>query len=328
MSPCARVQANISGYVKMDFASEDDFIDHLSDEVEKSDKAVKKIRNCLRALRAQSNRALEEQLKKAETKATALVQDTLALIKSAPKKPGLARIEENDEFLEIKASFKKVVRTLNVCLQDIQQLSVQVSYDNAGSAENIETQDAGYNEGPVDSGDLELEMVFNSEQIDIDKEIEAENRQDAMQLAQDTVVLRDMMQDTVTLIEEQGEQLQEVDETVETAAETTEQAVKELEAARGHQKATQKIKIIIGSVCACLVLTGIIIIAVHFGSDSSPFEPAPDATTTTAPPPSGSGSGSGTGTGAGTGSGSGDSNVASRLLRAAVDDLREAYARR
>ena len=313
----------------MEYSSEEDFVDFLADEVEKADKAVKKVRNALRALRAQTNRALEEQLETAEARGTEQVQETLAIIKSASSKPGLSRIGENEEFLELKATFKKVVRSLNVCLQDIQQRSVHVSYDTDAGGEHIDTVDAG----AVASGDLELEMVFNSEQVDVDAEIAAENRQDAMQLAQDTVVLRDMMKDTVELIEEQGEQLKEVDETVEDAAETTEQAVKELEAARGHQKATQKLKIIIGSICGCLVLTAIIVLCVLFVPSSPAALPSASggsatATTTTAPPASGSGSGTGTGSGSGTGTGTGNGDgsgsgdtVGSRFLRAVVYDV-------
>ena len=285
----SRFFAKTSGYQKMEYESEDDFIDFLADECEKADKAVKKVRNCLRAIKAQRTRAVEEQLNTSEIKATDLVQDTLALIKGATKRPALQNIAENEEFLEIKAGFKKTVRALNMCMQDIQALSTQMSYDtSAGGADDVQEE-----AGPVDSGDLELEMVFNSEQVDVDKEIEMENQQDAMKLAQDTLVLRDMMKDTVDMIEEQGEQLNEVDEVVETAAETTESAVKELEAARGHQKATQKLKIIIGSICGCLVLTAIIILSVMFGSPagSTPISMATTTTTTTAAPGGGGGGG-------------------------------------
>lgn len=261
------------------FTSVDEFIDWLADETERCDKAVKKVRGSIRALKAQRNRALEEQLSSTEEKATSLVQDTLAVIKDVHNNSNLSRINENEEYLQVKASFKKVVRTLNLCMQDIQQLEVNIPYD--GSVINNTPQQEDNEAQPIGGDDLHIQMVFDSEETDVDTQIDQENREDAMKLAQDTVVLRDLMQDTVDLIEEQGEQLKEVDEMVETAAETTEQAVKELEAARGHQKATQKIKIIIFSVIGCCVLVAIILLVLQFGTDtfSGPTDSDDGATT-------------------------------------------------
>ena len=276
----------------MDFESEEDFIDYLADQCEQCDRAVKKLRNALRALKATRNRTLVDQLYEAEENANELVQGTLAMIKKAPSNAALSNINDNEEYQEYKAAFKKTVRGLNICTQDIQQGNFDVVYESGSSAQ-IQTQDAPEDEEdrPVDPDNLQLDMVINS-QIDVEKEIEAENRDDAMKLAQDTVVLRDMMADTVEMIEEQGEQLNEVDQTMEVAAETTESAVKELTAAREHQKSVQKIKVIIGAVCGCLVLTTIILLSLHFtgnldnsnSGSSTPDTPGTGSMTTTAAP--------------------------------------------
>lgn len=253
----------------MQFDNEDDFVDYLADKCEKCDKAVKKVRSAIRALRTQRNRALETQLTNSESVATELVQATLQLIKKAPKQPALANITENDEFMEMKASFKKTVRQLNVCMQDIQQQSLAVSYESTVAGEEIHTQDAVDIEDPVETEALELEVVYQSDQVDVDAQIEAENREEVISLAKDTVVLKDLMGEAVDMIKEQGEQLDEVDRNVETAANTAESATEELKSARKHQKATQKIKMIIGAVCGCLVLTAIAICVWQFGFPDS-----------------------------------------------------------
>lgn len=290
----------------MEFRSEDDFIEHLAEEVEKSDKAVKKLRNCIRALKAQRNRALEEQLSRSEAQATEQVQETLQLIKEGPhSNSALSRVTSNDEFVGLKAAFKKTVRALNVCMQDIQQQSLTVSYEGTAAGAEIHTQDARHDEdehahGPA-TDNMELELVFNSEEVDVDREIEAENRQDAMKLAQDTVVLRDMMGETTTMIKDQGEQLKVVDQTVESAAEITESAVEELTQARKHQKATQKIKVIIASVCGCIVLTAIIIIIIRYATPAGSTAISVAATTTTVAPAAQTATTTGSGSGGGSG---------------------------
>ena len=272
----------------MSSATEDDFIELLTAEVDKSDKAVQKIRKCLRALKSSSTRSLEQDLQIAETRGTDLVQATRTMIMKAPARSGLHDIEQNEEFQELKASFKKVVSSLNTCTQDIQKRGRAVSYTNDAAGKRIETQDAGDDDDDddavVDSGDLELEMVFNSEQMDVDKEIDAENRQDAMRLAQDTVVLKTMMKDTVELIDEQGQQLSDIDQTVETAAETVESATKELEQAREHQKCAQKLKVIVGSVVACVVISIIIgVVAAACGNGTCSTANLSPTTSTVAP---------------------------------------------
>jgi hypothetical protein len=70
-----------------------------------------------------------------------------------------------------------------------------------------------------------------------------------------------------------GQQLQQIDEAMETAAEAAEGAAEELTKAREHQKSTQKLKIILGSICGCIALA-IIISVVLSVTPGTPLNPS------------------------------------------------------
>lgn len=135
--------------------------------------------------------------------------------------------------------------------------------------------------GQHPSGASEQSLTLLMESEDVDALLEAENREDALRLARDTAILRETMADAVDLIEEGGEQLLEVDNTMESATRDAESAAVELTKAREHQKATQKLKIIIGSICACIILCVIVIpLVMKFGTapGSNPLNPSTELT--------------------------------------------------
>jgi hypothetical protein len=107
-----------------------------------------------------------------------------------------------------------------------------------------------------------LKLVATDDVNDI---MERENMEDAMQLASDTVKIREVMTDIGTIIQQDGDALMNINEDIEQAADTAEQAAEELVKAREHQKSHMKLKIAISVCCGVTLLTVLFVLLAKFG---------------------------------------------------------------
>eukprot|EP00750_Incisomonas_marina_P030275 INCI7444.2.p1 GENE.INCI7444.2~~INCI7444.2.p1 ORF type:complete len:288 (-),score=61.77 INCI7444.2:607-1470(-) len=261
----------MSHYRSMDAEGEDDADIVIQEGTEKVEKCTRRMHSKIALLETRDSPTLRKQINEEHRKGNDIIAEVKVEIRTAKK---TARVVEAErEFRNACAQFRQAYAQFQ---NPGSSAGAAQIHDDGGSGGNSDSMSRQH---PSGSSEQSLTLLMETE--DVDALLEAENREDALRLARDTAILRETMADAVDLIEEGGEQLLEVDGTMESATQDAESAAVELTKAREHQKATQKLKVIIASICACIILCVIVIpLVMRFGTapGSNPLNPSTEVT--------------------------------------------------